>query len=299
MARPFLFFVTILTTFLALFGAKTHLLADAKPETRPFVLVSVAPHKFFVEKISKDTVEVMLMVPAGSSSHTFEPTPQQMLKASIADLWFQIGEGFEPRASLALRSYNPKMQIINLRDGLDLIVDDGSGTTCCRCSHHALQSCVDPHFWLSPKQSKIQAQTIEKALSARYPDHASLYKTNLASFLQELDALDNEIQTTLAPLKKRTIMVSHPAYAYFCRDYNLQQLSIEFDGKDPSPQQLTKVIVAARQADIKKIFVQPQYSSKGAGLIAKQIGAKLVSLDPYAENYFAAMHHIALEFASQ
>lgn len=292
MARLFLFFVFMFTNFLSLH-------AEEASKNHPFVLVSVAPHKFFVEKIAKDTVEVKLMVPAGASSHTFEPTPQQMLKASVADLWFQIGEGFELRASLALTSYNPGMQLINLRKGLDLIVDDGSGTTCCHCSHHALQSCVDLHFWLSPKQSKIQAQTIEEALSARYPANTSLYKTNLASFLQELDALDNDMQTTLAPLKKRTIMVSHPAYAYFCRDYNLKQLPIEFEGKDPSPQQLTKVLVAARQAGIKKIFVQPQYSSKGAGLIAKQIGAKIVSLDPYAENYFAAMHQIAAEFASQ
>jgi zinc transport system substrate-binding protein len=299
MSRIFLFFVVMLTTFLSFLGVKTNLLADEKPAARPYVLVSVAPHKFFVEKIAKDTVEVKLMVPAGASSHTFEPTPQQMLKASQADLWFQIGEGFEPRASLALKSYNPKMELINLRDGLDLIVDDGSGTSCCHCSQHALDSCVDHHFWLSPKQSKIQAQTIEKALSARYPEHTSLYKTNLASFQQELDILDKEIQTKLSPLKNRTIMVSHPAYAYFCRDYDLNQLSIEFEGKDPSPKQLTKVLVAARKAGSKIIYVQPQYSSKGAGLIAKQIGAKLVSLDPYAENYFVTMHQIAAAFASQ
>lgn len=297
MARIFEFFIVVFTTCMIFLGVNANLLAAEKP-SRPIVLVSVAPHKFFVEKIAKDTVEVKLMVPAGASSHTFEPTPQQMLKASQADLWFQIGEGFEPRASLALKSYNPGMELIDLRKGLDLIIDDGSGT-CCHCSHHALQSCIDPHFWLSPKQSKIQAQTIEAALSVRYPENSTLYKTNLTNFQQELDALDDEIRSILLPLKKRIIMVSHPAYAYFCRDYHLKQLSIEFEGKDPSPQQLTKVLVAARQADIKKIFVQPQYSSKGAGLIAKQIGAKLVSLDPYAENYFAAMHEIAREFASQ
>jgi zinc transport system substrate-binding protein len=94
-------------------------------------------------------------------------------------------------------------------------------------------------------------------------------------------------------------MVSHPAYAYFCRDYQLKQLSIEFEGKDPSPRQLTSVLTRARQAGIKTVFIQMQYNNKGAQLIAKELGAKIVTLDPYAENYFIMMREIASHFAAQ
>ncbi|MGZ6298497.1 MAG: metal ABC transporter solute-binding protein, Zn/Mn family, partial [Parachlamydiaceae bacterium] len=65
------------------------------------------------------------------------------------------------------------------------------------------------------------------------------------------------------------------------------------------PQQLTRVLANARKAHIKTIFIQVQYNNKGAQLIAKEIGARLVTLDPYAENYFAAMREIATQFASQ
>lgn len=264
--------------------------------SRPTVLVSVAPHKFFVEKIAGDTVNVHLMVPAGSSSHTFEPTPRQMLSATKGDLWFQIGEGFEPRAARALLSHNPNMKLIDLRQGLHLIDSSCEETHCC-CHNH--DSCIDPHFWLSPKEAKIQAQSIAKALIDRYPQHARLYQERLASFIRELDQLDSEIATGLTPLKNRIIMVSHPAYAYFARDYHIKQLSIEFEGKDPTPQQLTKILNQARQANIRKIYIQLQYNNKGARLIAQELGAEVVVLDPYSEDYINSMRKIAYSFANQ
>jgi zinc transport system substrate-binding protein len=265
----------------------------------PYVLVSVAPYKLFVEKIAGNTVNVGLIVPAGSSSHTYEPTPKQMLSASHAEIWFQIGESFEPRASQALKSHHPDILFVDLRQGVDLITDSNDDGVHCHCSHHAQACCTDPHFWLSARQAKIQVKTIADTLVSRYPEHTALYQKNMKTLLQDLDNLDNDIKGFLAPLQNRVIMVSHPAYAYFCRDYQLKQLSIEFEGKDPSPQQLTRVLTNARQAGIKTIFIQMQYNNKGARLIAKEIGAKLVTLDPYAENYFDTMREIAKHFASQ
>lgn len=93
------------------------------------------------------------------------------------------------------------------------------------------------------------------------------------------------------------LLVSHPAYAYFCRDYNLEQFSIEFEGKDPTPQQLTRVLQQARALKTKKIYIQRQYNNKGAKLVANELGAQLVMLDPYSENYLNTMHEIALRFA--
>lgn len=257
------------------------------------VLVSVAPHKFFVEKIAGNTLDIGLMVPAGASSHTYEPTPRQMIAVAKANIWFQIGEGFELRAGQALRSHNPHLQLIDLQQGLDLIYEH-----CCCHAHHAHASCTDPHFWLSARQAKIQAKTIARTLIAAFPQHKDLYEQNLQVFLTELDSLDKAIIDILAPLNERTIMVSHPAYAYFCRDYNLKQLSIEFEGKDPTPQQLTAVIQKAHQDHIKKIFIQLQYSNKGAKLIAQQLGAEIITLDPYAEDYINTMLAIAKAFAA-
>lgn len=268
-------------------------------EKLPYVLVTIAPDKFFVDKIAGGTVQVELMVPAGASAHTFEPTPKQVLRASQADIWFQIGEGFEPKATKALQAQNPKLATVDLRQGLDLISSQPGDEGYCHCCQHAQNSCVDPHFWLSARQAKIQAVTITEALSKRYPQHQQLYEEKLKIFTAELDALDKEIIDILKPLQKRIMMVSHPAYAYFCRDYQLKQLSIEFEGRDPTPKQLTKILQTARQYGVSKIFIQAQYSSKGARLIAREIGAEVVTLDPYAEQYYESMLTIARNVAKQ
>lgn len=251
------------------------------------VLVSFAPYKFFVEKITGDTVEIQLMVPPGASAHTYEPTPKQMVLASSASVWFRIGEPFENRAIQALKSHHPDLQIVDLRQGLDLI----HGHSCC-CHHNS----EDLHYWLSARMAKTQATTIADALVKLYPEKRDLYQSNLKKFHEELQQLDQQIQALLTDIPNRNILVSHPAYAYFCRDYGLHQYSIEFEGKDPSPQQLTKTLNLARDLKIKTIFIQKQYSSKGAQLIAEEIGARVVMLDPYSEAYFNSMLTIANAF---
>ena len=268
--------------------------SENQPSSRPYVLVSVPPHRFFVEKIAGDTVEVGLLVPAGASAHTFEPTPKLMMDASRADLWFIVGESFEKRALPVLQNHNPRLVAIDLRQGLDLIYDDcnGSHHGCCHCSGGA-----DLHYWLSARMAKQQAKTITDALAVRYPENASKYLNALENFKKELDDLDQKIIMDLSGLKRRVIMVSHPAYAYFCRDYQLRQLSIECEGKDPAPQQLTNVIQQARKDQISKIYIQPQYTNRGAKLVAKELGAKLVMLNPYSEDYLTMMQDIALHFA--
>jgi len=291
---------TLLYFFIFLFSLPQIFLlhAEPNPSSPPppplshYILVSVAPHRFFVQKIAGDNVEVGLMVPAGASAHTYEPSPKQMIAAGKADIWFRIGETFENKAAASLQAHHESLQIIDLRRNLDLISDPTHA-----CCHH--KDCMDLHFWLSPRQARIQAQTIADTLIATYPEHAQLYRDNLVKFTQELDKLDQQIIAILEPLQNRTVMISHPAYGYFARDYDLEQLSIEFEGKDPTPQQLTRILESARKAHITTIFVQPQYSNKGAALIAREIGAEVVSLDPYSENYDAVMLDIARHFANQ
>ena len=297
-----LFFFSLFILFFSTVGfAEQFAEQIVSPQLSYEVLVSVAPYKFFVEKIAGDTVKVRLMVPAGASSHTFEPTAKQMLEATKADIWFYIGESFEQRAIQALQSHAHQMDFVDLRKDLKLITKSSETIEDSEVHfyHHCHAHCADLHVWLSPTLAKIEAKTIAEALERIYPENKEKYQQQLKLFLVELDDLDREIQQILQPLHNRIIMVSHPAYNYFARDYHLKQLSIEFEGKDPTPQQLTSVLTQARAQNIKTIFIQQQYSSKGAYLIAKNIGARIVILDPYSENYIESMRTIAKSFAAQ
>jgi zinc transport system substrate-binding protein len=276
-----------------LFGLSLFLCCiKANAQSAPTILVSVGPYKPIVEKIAGDTVNVNLMVPAGASAHTYEPTPKQMIAAGQAIAWFVIGESFESRAVASLKSHHPDMAIIDLRQGVDMIkADPHSGCCCCHANSQ------DLHIWLSARQMAIQAHTIAATFSKLFPQNAELYNNNLEKVIQELKSLDEEIATLLNPLKHRTILVSHPAYAYFCKDYNLNQMSIEFEGKDPTPYQITNLLNRAKEEKIKRVYIQMQYNNKGARLVAKELVADVVILDPYSEHYFNSMREIAKQFA--
>lgn len=262
----------------------------------PTVIVSVAPHQFLVDWVSGGSVNAMLMVPAGASSHTYEPTPKQIIAASKASIWFVIGEPFEARALRALKSYSSSLLAVDLRDGIDLISAEDGGSS---CTCHQNTGMFDLHIWLSPRLAKQQAEKITAVLSQAFPDQAEKYAANLSTLTQKLEEIDLSIQRLLAPLQQRDIFVSHPAYAYFCRDYGLRQFSVEVEGKDPTPQKMTSLLQLMREQKVKTIFVQPQYNDKACRLIAEETGAKLVMLDPYSQNYLTSLQEITHAIAEK
>lgn len=268
---PFLFLLTVL-----------HGYAE---EEAPTVLVSFAPYRYFVQQIAKDKLKVEVMVPPGASAHTYEPTSKQMIRASKAAIWFRIGEPFEAKAVQALKSASPSMEIVDLRQNIPLL--QGA------CCHHHGHNCgEDLHIWMSPKLAKIQVKTIGEALMAHYPKEKQFFAENLSEFLKRLDDLDEFIAQKLAPLENRYLLVSHPAYGYYCQDYHLTQIPIECEGKDPTGRQMTALLNKTRELHIHYILTQPQYSDKAALLVASQIGAKAISVDPYSENYIESLKQI-------
>ncbi len=243
------------------------------------VLVSIAPQKFLVKEIGGDLVSVDVIVPAGASSHSYEPNARQMTSLSKGAIWFRLGETFEDK----LVKIFSKMVIVDQREGIELL----------GCSCHGG---ADPHTWLSPRLLKTQARQIAHVLSEYDPDHAHYYQNNLTRLENELENLDAEVDAILANAP-RTILVSHPAYGYLCRDYGLTQLPIEMEGKEPTPRYLSTLILEARTLNIDKVFLQEQHSVRGGKRIAQELGAKYIFLDPYAENVIANLKHIAEAFA--
>jgi zinc transport system substrate-binding protein len=158
---------------------------------------------------------------------------------------------------------------------------------------------LDPHIWLDPALVKIQAANIRDGLSAVDPEGTDVYARNTAAFLQELDELDREIRDILAPIPadRRTFLVFHPSWGYFARAYGLTQAPIEVDGKEPSPRDMARIIAMGRETGARVVFVQPQFSQKSASVIAAQIDARVVRLDPLAEDWSANLLGAARAFA--
>ena len=133
----------------------------------------------------------------------------------------------------------------------------------------------------------------EAALSKAKPERAEFFKINHIALAQELDILDQEIRDIIATAKSRSFMVFHPAWSYFAETYDLNQVAIEHQGKEPGPRTLQKIINIGKKLKIKTIFVQKQFGLSVAQKVAKMIGATVQEMDPLAENYFENMRQTA------
>ncbi len=243
------------------------------------IFVSILPQRYFVEQIGGDKVHVSVLVGPGQSPATYDPLPQQMATLAEAVLYFRIGVPFEAAWLHKIESLNPQLRVVDTRQGIALRSMNGGQE--------------DPHIWLDPLLVKTQAATICEELSAVDPHNTDYYRENLASFLSELDQLDQELAAVLGTLETDKLMVFHPAWGYLLHRYQITQLPIEFEGKEPGPRLLAEVIETAKQEGIKVIFAEEQYDSQTALAVAQAVGGKVVKLDPLAEDYTANLRSIA------
>jgi zinc transport system substrate-binding protein len=255
------------------------------PEKKATILVSLAPYKPLVEKIAGETWRVETIVPVGTNPHTYEPTIRQINALGQGALWFRIGEPFEQKILPVLRQNKPDLMDIDLRTGVTLL--QGSG---CHCHAEALE---DRHIWLSPQALLAQVYLIADTLAQKYPENKEIFLENRDALISELTHLDNELKTILDKAEHRSFLVSHPAFAYFCKDYHLEQLSIEFNGKEPTSKHATKIMQEAVDSKTTLAIAMPQHSNKGLELVAQKLHLKTHVIDPYAPDSFETMRSLA------
>jgi zinc transport system substrate-binding protein len=247
------------------------------------------------------------MVEPGVDAHTFEPKPQQLVALSKARIYFSIGIEFEKVWLKRFKALNPNIQVVQTDSGIKKIpmktrYDHDYGQKEHRHAKDASHrrdhphEFNDPHIWLSPPLVIIQAQHIRDGLIAIDPVHAPVYKANCDRFIAELNDLDKELRNILDVKKDFQFMVFHPSWGYFAHTYNLKQVPVEVEGKDPKPAELQGLIRHAREHAIKIIFVQPQFSASSARVISKAIGGQVAFVDPLAERWDENLREVARKF---
>lgn len=281
---------------------------------KPVVTASILPTKYFIEQIAGDTLEVNVMVGRGADPHSYEPKPKQMSELEHSVLYFAVGIDFENAWLDRFSKTFKNLKIVKTQEGIEKIAMSGehehhehhdhdahdkgeAGEHKHRDheerGHHHEHGALDPHVWLDPQLVKIQARNIANALVENFPQNAEIYERNLAKFEARLDELDAFIADKLKGLKSREFIVYHPSWGYFAKRYNLEQIAIEIEGKEPKPADLAELIEEAKEHEVKAIFVAPQFSKKAAGLIAKQAGANVVEIDQLPLDWDAELRKTA------
>ena len=257
------------------------------------VAVTLVPYADFVRQVGGDRVDVTIMVPIGASPHSYEPTPGQMVALSEAEVYVQVGSGveFELTWMNNLLAQNPGMLVVNSSDGIDLIE---GGHEHGEEEHEAEEhGDLDPHVWTSPVNAKIIVDNICDGLIAADPDNAAFYESNRDAYLDELDALDEYIRGKFDGYTVRFFLVYHPSFGYFAYEYGLEQLSIELEGKEPTPKVIQRCIDLAQQYNLNYVYIDPASVPQYAETIAGSIGGRTALLNPLPENYIDSMRAVA------
>lgn len=261
---------------------------DGLDPNKPTVTVTIEPFRYFVEQIAGNDVNVNVMVPAGSSPETYEPTPQQMVDLSQSVFYFKVGQiGFEKTWMKKLQQNAPNMKVIDTSTGIRMPKTQSGN--------------IDPHTWMSIKSADIITSNIAKALMDKYPEKAEEYKKRLRDFRKnKLDKLQNEIDKYLSTIKGeklKSFVIYHPTLTYFAKENGQKQYAIEEEGREPSITQLKELIQRAKSEDINIIFVQKEFSNRNIQVFIDATHSKAVEINPLSYDWEGQMLLITKEIA--
>lgn len=288
------FFSLCLTVFmiLELVSCGSQGQASEKSEsshTKKLVVASIYPVYDFTKKIAGDKAEVKVLIPIGMQSHSWEPSSDDIKTISKADMFIFSGAGMEPWAEDIISSANnEELKTVDTSENVELLKsphhhDDEDEHDDEMHEHDHGE--FDPHIWLSLKNAVIQLENIKNALSELDPENEDYYEQNFEKYKSEFLAMDSEFAKKAAYFSNHSIVVSHEAFGYLCRDYGLKQVGITglFAGGEPDLAKMKEIIDFVKDNKINTIFYESHDTEKTAGTIADEVGIQTDSLNP-AEN---------------
>ena len=268
MFRKFLSVLLCVGAALSLSACLTHR-RPAAGTGKVKVAVSFDAIREFVSAVGGDRVTISTIIPDGTEPHEFEPTPKDLTELGGANVF--VINGLDMESSWADKA-------VRAAGGRDLVLVDASkGADAITVGEH---SQPDPHLWLSVKGAELEAQNIRDGLVKADPSGAALYRRNCTDFVAKLEALYNQYAPVFAAASNKHLVTGHAAFAYLCRDFGLEQDSVEgvFAEGEPSPQQFIRLIDYCRQNNVHTIFSESMVSPAISETLADSVGAKVVPI---------------------
>jgi zinc transport system substrate-binding protein len=250
------------------------------------ITVSIAPFKYFVEGIAGKNFTVNIMVPAGANPHIYEPFPDQVNKLRKSVAYISNGYlGFEMTWLDRFYEMNRKMKKLSLGNVIDPIISE---------HHHEGDKTegADPHYWVSPVCAFKMASSVRDFLIELDTGNREQYDNNYNILMEKIREVDSKAKELSLSGTKRAFMIYHPNLGYLARDYGLEEISVEYEGKEPTPSRLVELIDRAKRDQLNVILVQREYDTKNARSIAGDAGAKVVIIDPLSEDWYTSTINI-------
>jgi zinc transport system substrate-binding protein len=230
--------------------------------------VTVLPLADIVKQIGGSRVETEVMIPPGVSPADFEPEIDKLKALEHADIYFKVGAGFSTEENF-----------------LDRVMNEGNSASIIDCSENIQLIDKDHHIWLGVQEVRTIAGTIVDALIAESPSDSAYFKSNCRTFISSIDSIDEINRELIEKSGVTKFLVYHPAYTYLAAHYNLRQLHVEHEHKSPKGKELSEMLTLAKAENVTRVFIQPQFDRQAIEVIADELDAEIVILDPLPEDY--------------
>jgi len=243
-------------------------------ETKMKVSVSFDAMKEFAQAVGKDKVEISTIIPAGAEPHDFEPKAQDLVTLSNARIFVYNGLGMEAWTQEAVSAVNnTNLIVVEASKNANLIENTEEE----EIEEHGQ---YDPHLWLSLKGAAIQAKNIKDALVQADPANKDYYERNYSDFAAQLDTLFNDYNEKFQSVTKKSFVTGHAAFGYLCRDFGLEQNSVEdtFAEGEPTAKQLNELVEYCKENNVTTIFAEEMVSPDISKTLANEVGAKVETI---------------------
>lgn len=265
---------------------------ENKGEDRIKIVTSIYPIYDFTKKIVGDKADVQNLLPMSTDAHGWEPTPKDILMIEDADIFIYSGAGMESWVNDILSSIgNDNLVVLEASQGIDLI--ELAHEEHEEHNHHEHEENelnhhehnhgkYDPHVWTSLRNAVIELENIKDTVSTVDKENSEFYLENYEEYKKILQDLDEKFTEKINEFERNDIVVSHEAFGYLCRDYNLNQIGVEdvFSSNEPDPQKMKEIIDFIVDKNIKVVFYESSGTKKVAEQIAKETGIEIDSLNP-------------------
>ena len=264
---------------------------------RPRVVVDIAPIHALVAQVMEGIGMPDLIIQPGATPHEYSLRPSEAAALQSADLVFWIGPDLTPWLEEAIETLAPAADLTTLMD-VDGTVqlefrEDAVFEAHDHSDHadddehddhadHGDHAGHDPHAWLSPKNAMTWLEVIAGRLSAVDPVNSDAYVANAASGRAVIEALMDEVDATLDPVRGRAFIVFHEAYQYFETDFDVSAsgaISIS-DASDPSPARIAEIRGQIAEQGVDCVLAEPQFNPGLVATVLRGSDAQMGIVDP-------------------
>ena len=239
------------------------------------VVATVSPITSLVENIGGTKIVLNGLIPEGTNSHTYEPSPSTVSLLAKADLIVANGLFLEV-PTLKLAEANKQSDTVILRLGNTVLPE----SEWIYDESFPEGGYPNPHLWTDPFYGNKYAEVIALELSRLDPDNASYYEENLSNLKTRLQDLDDRITAAVEtiPQDKRKLLTYHDSFPTFAPRYGFTTLGAiqPSDFTEPSAREVAQLIDQIKANSVPAIFGAEVFPSPILTQIAKESGAEFV-----------------------